>query len=74
MAGPNRVVPPLKVDPDGTFDSRYWDRSVPLPEGPQGPEGPEGPQGPKAIVISEDEPTPDPEDVGLIWFNPNGGV
>ncbi len=70
MAGPNRVIPPLKVDPDGTFDSRYWDRNTPLPEGPPGPPGPEGPQGPKPVIVSTEEPLEG--DNGDLWYNPEG--
>lgn len=70
MSGPNRVIPPLNVDPDGTFDSRYWPRSEPLPEGPQGPQGPEGPQGPKSITVSTTPPSG--AEKGDLWYDPDG--
>jgi len=70
MPGPNRVIPPLRVDPDGTFDTRYWPRTEPLPIGGDGPEGPEGPQGPKAVIVSTTEPPTG--DTGELWYNPEG--
>lgn len=57
----NTVVRPLRVDPDGTFDTRYWLRNDPLAAGPQGEpgrdgiDGEQGVQGPQGVQGEQGE-------------------
>lgn len=61
----NTVLRPLQIDPDGTFDSRYWLRDDPLAAGPQGEDGPQGPPGPTG---------PEGQAVRIRWTVANAGL